>query len=123
MSSTTGSTERTSASFVTHADTPWEEVADGVRRQVMGHGPDLMLVRVDFRPGAVGALHQHPHRQVTWVAAGRFDVTVGGETRALGAGDCFYARADERHGVVALSEGTLIDVFTPAREDFLRARD
>lgn len=119
----TSGTGTTSASFITQADTPWEQVADGVRRQVLGHGPDLMLVRVDFRPGAVGALHHHPHRQVTWVAAGRFDVTVGDETRVLGAGDCFYARAEEPHGVVALAEGTLIDVFTPAREDFLRARD
>jgi quercetin dioxygenase-like cupin family protein len=118
----TSSTNAGSASFVTTADTAWEEVADGVRRQILGHGPDLMMVRVDFRPGAVGAIHHHPHRQVTYVAAGRFDVTVGNDRRTLIAGDCFFARADETHGVVALDAGTLIDVFTPAREDFLAAR-
>ena len=116
------STSTGSASFVTTADTAWEEVAEGVRRQILGHGPDLMMVRVDFRPNAVGKLHHHPHRQVTYVAAGRFDVTVGGDRRTLVAGDCFFARADEPHGVVALDAGTLIDVFTPAREDFLAAR-
>ena len=111
------------AAFVTTADTPWEATAPGVRRQVLGHGPDLMMVRVDFAKGAVGPLHHHPHRQVTWVAAGAFEVTVGNEKQTLRSGDCFFAVAEVEHGVVALEAGTLIDVFTPAREDFLaRAR-
>ena len=110
------------AAFVRRADTPWETVGAGVRRQVLGHGPDLMLVAVEFEAGAVGALHSHPHRQVTYVAAGSFAVTVDGVERVLGPGDCFYVAADLVHGVVAREAGTLIDVFTPAREDFLQPR-
>ena len=109
-----------SGAFVKGGDTPWEEMAPGVRRQVLGHGPDLMMVRVEFQPGAVGALHAHPHRQVTYVAAGSFEVSVEGTWQLLGPGDCFYAAAGVEHGVVAREAGTLLDVFTPAREDFLR---
>ena len=79
-----------------------------------------MLVRVEFSKGAVGAIHHHPHRQVTYVVRGSFDAEVGGQTQRLGVGDCFFVTAEVPHGVVALEEGTLIDVFTPAREDFLR---
>lgn len=110
-----------SGPFVVSTTTPWEFVSDGVRRQILGWGPDLMMVRAEFAPGAVGAIHRHPHRQVTYVAAGRFRVTLGEETRELGPGDCFFVLADEPHGVVALQAGTLIDTFTPVREDFLRA--
>jgi quercetin dioxygenase-like cupin family protein len=106
-------------SFVRSADTAWDITGDGVRRQVLGHGTELMIVRVEFVAGAVGALHHHPHRQATYVADGRFDVTVGNETSVLVAGDCFYAAADEVHGVRALEDGALIDVFTPVRKDFL----
>jgi quercetin dioxygenase-like cupin family protein len=106
-------------SFVRSADIAWDVTGDGVRRQVLGHGTELMIVRVEFVAGAVGALHHHPHRQATYVADGRFDVTVGGETSVLVAGDCFYASADEVHGVKALEDGALIDVFTPVRKDFL----
>ena len=109
-----------SGPFVMGAETPWEAVADGVRRRVLGHGPDLMMVVVEFERGAVGTLHHHPHRQVSYVVSGSFDTTVGGETRTLGAGDCFFTVADVEHGVVAREPGTLIDVFTPAREEFLR---
>jgi quercetin dioxygenase-like cupin family protein len=107
------------APFVRTADVPWEAVGDGVRRQVLGHGPDLMMVVVEFQPGAVGALHAHSHRQVTYVAAGAFEVSVDGTWQVLGPGDCFYAAAGVEHGVVAREAGTLVDVFTPAREDFL----
>ena len=109
-----------SDAFVRSQDAPWEVVGQGVRRQVLGHGPDLMMVRVEFAKGAVGALHHHPHRQVTYVAAGAFEASVGGATRRLGPGDCFFAAADVEHGVVALEDGTLIDVFTPARDDFVK---
>jgi quercetin dioxygenase-like cupin family protein len=110
------------AAFVRSAEVPWETVGEGVRRQVLGHGPDLMMVVVEFQPGAVGTLHRHPHRQVTWVAAGTFEVSVGGVWQLLGPGDCFYVAAELEHGVVAREAGTLVDVFTPAREDFLAAR-
>lgn len=106
--------------FILAAEIAWENAADGVRRQVLGHGTDLMIVRVEFAANAVGALHHHPHRQATYVATGEFEVTVGDHTTLLGAGDAFYAAGDVVHGVRALENGgLLVDVFTPIREDFL----
>jgi quercetin dioxygenase-like cupin family protein len=108
------------AAFI-HADAREQSIVDrGVRRRILGHGPDLMMVTVDFDAGAVGAMHKHPHRQVTYVASGLFRVTVDGREETIRAGDSFYVAADLVHGVVALEAGTLIDVFTPARDDFLK---
>src|SRR6478672_6702295 len=105
--------------FIRGSDTPWQNASDvGVRRQILGHGPDLMLVRVEFEAGAVGALHHHPHRQVCYVAAGRFGVTIDGERAELGVGDSFSVAADKVHGGVAREACTLIDAFAPARLDF-----
>ena len=102
----------------------WRKIGEGVERQVLSYGPDLMLVRVRFAKGAVGAIHHHPHRQVTYVVAGSFEVTVGESQRTLREGDSFFAAADVPHGVVALEEGALlVDCFTPARLDFLEARE
>jgi len=110
-----------STSFVRTQDTPWEAAGPGVRRQILGYGPDLMMVRIEFEAGAIGALHHHPHRQVTYVATGSFQVTVDGVRQLLGAGDSFFVAADLVHGVEAVAAGTLVDVFTPARRDFLHA--
>jgi quercetin dioxygenase-like cupin family protein len=105
--------------FVLRAQRPIVQVEPGITRQVLGHDDHLMMVRIAFRQGAVGALHEHPHRQVTYVEAGRFEATVDGSTTVVAAGDCVLVPPGARHGVVALEDGALIDVFTPAREDLL----
>ncbi len=105
--------------FVQSTDALVVDAAPGVTRQVLANEAELMLVKVTFRKDAVGAVHAHPHRQVTYVASGRFDATIGEERRTIAAGDSFYAPPDVPHGVVALEDGVLIDVFTPARQDFL----
>jgi quercetin dioxygenase-like cupin family protein len=106
--------------FIDSSATPWTRMAEGVERQILSYGPDLMLVRVRFEPGAVGAVHHHPHRQATYVAKGAFEVSVGESRATLREGDTFFAAADIPHGVKALEPGMLIDCFTPARADFLK---
>lgn len=105
--------------FVDSSSVEWKKLGDGVERQILSYGPDLMLVRVRFEPGAVGSIHHHPHRQATYVALGSFEVTVGDSVKTLNEGDTFFAPAEVPHGVKALERGMLIDCFTPMRADFL----
>lgn len=92
---------------------------DGSTRRVLLHQPQLMLVEFVFEKDAVGALHSHPHVQSSYVAQGRFEVTIGDQTQIVGAGGAFIVPSGVTHGVKALEAGTLIDSFTPARADFL----
>jgi quercetin dioxygenase-like cupin family protein len=108
--------------FVPASDHPWEEVDTGVRRRMLGFDHDLMMVQVQFEQGSIGYVHQHPHRQVTFIAEGVFEVSIGVEKRTLRAGDCFFVPPDIPHGVVAREQGSLVDVFSPAREDFVRPK-
>lgn len=105
--------------FVEADKREWEEVGEGIRRKVMGYDDRIMLVQVEFRQGAIGAVHHHHHTQVTHVESGVFEVEIGGDKRVLKAGDSFLAPSNVPHGVVCLESGVLIDVFTPMREDFI----
>jgi quercetin dioxygenase-like cupin family protein len=78
-----------------------------------------MMVCVRFEKGAIGTLHHHIHRQISYVESGSFEVTIDGNKKVLNQGDCFFVAPDLVHGVVALEAGTLIDIFAPARQDFL----
>ena len=91
----------------------------GVTRQVLADSPELMIVANDFAAGARGALHRHPHVQATFVQSGHFAFTVAGETFEVGPGDCFVVPSNAEHGCQALTDGRLIDSFTPRRDDFL----
>jgi quercetin dioxygenase-like cupin family protein len=105
--------------FSPAADLAWEETGPGVRRTLVAYNDDLLLVKVAFETGAVGALHQHVHSQISYVESGEFEATVGGEVRVLRAGDSFYAAPNVPHGVVARQAGVLLDSFSPVRLDFL----
>ncbi|REC80125.1 cupin domain-containing protein [Chryseobacterium elymi] len=97
----------------------WDSLGNGVSRQFVGYNSQVMMVIVKFEKDAVGALHQHFHSQITYVASGKFEVTVDGETKVLHEGDGFFAQPNIIHGVKCLEQGQLIDVFAPFREDFL----
>lgn len=114
---------RASLAFVLQAQTPVETVDVGIKRQFLGYNDKIMAVRVWFDEGAVGQLHKHPHSQVAYVESGRFDVTVGEETKSLTAGDSFFVAPETMHGAVCKEAGVLIDMFSPAREDFLTTGD
>jgi hypothetical protein len=78
------------------AETPWTELGEGIRRKIVGHTPELMSVLVQF------------------------EAEVAGVKRVLRAGDAFVAPRLHRHGVVALEPGsTLLDQFSPRRDDYL----
>lgn len=105
--------------FAQADESVWVELAPGNTRRVLIHLPELMQVEFGFEKGAVGALHSHPHVQVSYVAEGRFEVTIGDQTAIVGQGGSFIVPSGVTHGVVALEKGRLIDAFTPHRADFL----
>ncbi|HEV7291338.1 cupin domain-containing protein [Devosia sp. RR2S18] len=105
--------------FAQAEETPWIELGPGNTRRVLIHTPELMQVEFGFEKGAVGALHSHPHIQVSYVAEGSFEVTIAGVTQVVGKGGSFIVPSGLEHGVVALEAGRLVDVFTPHRADFL----
>jgi len=101
------------------SETPWEQVAEGLDRQIMGYDNKIMLVKARFKTGAVGQMHKHYHSQVTYVESGAFEMTIGDDVRIIKGGDSFYIPPHVMHGCVCKEPGILIDVFSPAREDFL----
>jgi quercetin dioxygenase-like cupin family protein len=107
-------------SFISAGNIEWESVDKGVQRKILGHDDQVMMVCVRFEKDAIGSLHHHMHRQISYVESGRFEVTIHGQKSVLEKGDCFFVAPDLVHGVVALEKGVLVDVFTPARMDFLK---
>lgn len=105
--------------FIDFSTIDWEYPADGIKRKVMAYGDQLMAVYVEFKKGAVGALHQHPHLQITYIQSGSFEVQIDGKKTIQKDKDCYYIPANILHGVVALEDSILIDFFTPVREDFI----
>ena len=105
--------------FIEDEQVSWEEIGPGVKRKIMAYNDDLMMVKVQFDKGGVGSLHHHSHSQISHVESGQFEIEINGNKKILTAGDAFYVPPNVMHGAVCLEAGTLIDVFSPMREDFI----
>ena len=96
-----------------------EQTGEGVCRKILGYTDELMTVENHFEKRAVGALHHHPHTQITYVVSGKFEFTIGNEKKIVEAGDAMLKKDGIEHGCVCLEPGILLDIFSPMREEFV----
>ena len=99
---------------------PAQLLDGGLERRILSYTADMMVVEITFPAGGVGAVHTHPHLQSSYVKSGEFEYTVGDEKVIVREGDSLTFAPDEPHGCVCIKAGVLVDVFSPAREDFLK---
>ena len=105
--------------FQIASEIEWQDLGNGIQRQIFGYDDRVMMVKVKFEQGAIGVLHQHHHSQISYVESGVFETTIGEQKKVLLKGDGFFAPSNEIHGVICIEPGILVDVFSPHREDFL----
>lgn len=96
-----------------------QQMGAGLHRRVLAFGDDLMCVENAFDTGAVGAVHSHPHTQITYVVSGEFDFHIAEETRRVKAGDTMFVPGGTVHGCDCLKAGAILDIYTPMRADFV----
>ena len=99
--------------------TPVTEPEPGLQRQVLVHSSAMMLVRHRMHKGWRGTRHCHPHEQMVYVVSGRIRVRVENVWCEAAAGDNFIVASSADHEAEALEDSVVLDIFTPAREDYL----
>lgn len=99
------------------------DLGGGMSRKVLSYSDNLMAVELHFEKGAIGAKHSHPHEQIGYIISGKLVYQEEGcEDKILQTGDSYYARPNVVHGVEALEDTKLLDIFTPMRRDFVEEK-
>ncbi|MEP1934006.1 MAG: cupin domain-containing protein [Roseibium sp.] len=109
--------------MIVHSDaaSEWMDSGPGAQRRILCENKDMMMVEFRFDKDGEGAPHNHPHIQTTYVSSGKFRFTVDGVTKVLVPGDAMSIPSNVVHSCVCEEAGSLIDAFTPRRDDFLEA--
>ena len=96
------------------------ENPDGVVRKTLAYSEDVMLCHFHLKKGAHIPLHSHRAVQIGYVISGSVTFLCEDPSReiVLQAGESYVFDSHERHGAVALKDSEVIDVFSPAREDY-----
>lgn len=105
--------------WVFEADIDSTTPGEGVTRKILAYCDECMCVAHHFEKGAIGAMHNHPHTQITYVAEGSFEFEIDGEKKVVKKGDTMLKQNNVLHGALCIEKGTLVDFFTPMREDFV----
>ena len=103
-----------------YKEAPVQTTSEAMTRKLLAHQGGLMMVEVVFHKASDDpGLHNHPHEQIAYVTKGSFEFVVEGKSSVLSVGDSIYVAPNVVHGGKPLEDGsTLLDVFTPQRDDF-----
>ena len=107
---------------------PSQEVAAGIHRRYLT-ASRVTVARFTLAQGTTVPSHSHEHEQVSYVVRGALRFRIGGGAQAAGAetivraGEVLQIPSWTEHGVDALEEAEVIDVFSPVRQDWLDGTD
>jgi quercetin dioxygenase-like cupin family protein len=103
--------------FITLADLTKQERIPGFSARFV-HTDRMTFSYWDIMEGAELPEHTHPHEQVTNIIRGRFEMTLGLETKVIEPGEIIVIPSGAKHRGRALTECFILDVFSPVREDY-----
>jgi quercetin dioxygenase-like cupin family protein len=86
-------------------------------------GTNTMMARLTLKKGAVVPRHQHRHEQITNLVEGALHFQLDGREMTVRAGEVVCIPPHAPHEVVALEDSVVLEVFNPAREDWLQGND
>ncbi len=101
---------------------PVEQMSSLVSRQVL-HTENATVARLRLKKGAVVPLHHHVSEQLTMLEEGRLRFVIDGAESEISGGEMMQIRPDAPHSVEALEDSVATDIFSPAREDWIRGDD
>jgi quercetin dioxygenase-like cupin family protein len=102
---------------------PFEIFPPNVRLHAIG-GEQVLLCRVSYEPGTTVHRHAHEHtEQLMAVVEGEVAVTIGDETRLLGAGDVAVVNRGVEHQLRSGSGCVFFEALAPVPLDHVADRD
>ena len=95
------------------------KMLDGIYRKTLAYNDSVMLCYFDLEKNAEIPLHDHDAHQIGYVVSGKIEFIT--ETRGnfiAQEGGSYVFDSREKHGAKILETAEVIEVFSPARDDY-----
>ncbi len=96
---------------------PSKEIIPGLHGKLV-HAENMSLVFWEVEESAEVPEHAHMNEQIMHVIEGTFEFTLDGDTKVYYPGDFVVIAPHKKHSGRALTPCKLMDVFSPAREEY-----
>jgi mannose-6-phosphate isomerase-like protein (cupin superfamily) len=105
---------------------PRESIAGGALTRTAVRTDDAIVTFNWIKPGHPEVPHHsHPYDQLALILSGTLELDLDGERHTVGTGELLYIPAGVPHTGKVIGEETVlnVDLFAPAREDYLHLAD
>jgi quercetin dioxygenase-like cupin family protein len=92
---------------------------EGITRRILANSAQVMLTEHILDAGAVLPIHNHPHEQLVFLLSGQIIIEMSGSQYTLKEKDSLVIAPDVFHKAIAIKPSVALDIFIPAREDYL----
>lgn len=99
------------------SDIVTKEIAPGYFSKLI-HTSGNTINFIEVKAGISLPMHKHIHEQYSFVIEGEFELTVDGVPQVLDQGMFATIPSNIIHGGTAVTDCRLIDIFSPARDDY-----
>jgi len=95
------------------------QLMEGIHLTTLVHGEKTLMGQFKIAKGSAIPPHSHPHEQTGIMISGKIRFNVAGEITEVEAGDSWCLQGGVEHSAEALEDSSIIEVFSPVREDYL----
>lgn len=104
-------------SFIRISEVPEREIVPGFKGRFI-HSVNITVAYWKIKAGSTIPLHNHVHEMIVNVIDGELELTIASETKVLSSGMAAVIPSNVPHTAKGLTDCFVIDVFSPAREDY-----
>ena len=105
--------------FKKHNIDDYTDPLPGIRQKTLVFGDRTLMTEFILTKGAALPLHAHPYEQTGYLVKGHIRLKIGGKEFDTHAGDSWNMPMNVEHGAQIVEDSVAIEVFSPAREDYL----
>lgn len=105
--------------FTQNSSVKPKELLPGISIKSLVNGEKTLLAEFQLKKGETLPKHSHPYEQTGYMVSGKLIFHLADESFEAAAGDAWNVPSDVEHSVDILEDSVVVEVFTPARPDYL----
>jgi len=98
----------------------YQGIIPGIRIKTLAAGERTLMAKFLLKGGSALPAHSHPYEQTGYLVSGMLRLYIAEEPRELGPGDSWCVPSGVAHRADALADCVALEIFSPAREDYLK---
>ena len=105
--------------FNQHNESGYTASLPGITQKTLVFGEKTLMVEFILSKGSALPLHAHPYEQTGYLVKGYMRLKIGDQEFDTREGDSWNIPMNVTHGAQILEDSVAIEVFHPARKDYL----